>query len=430
MRFLRDARWLLIATTLLAAAMLAVACEEEEEEAAETPEATTAAASPEATTSAAAEEVPGVTDTEILLGTHLPLSGSPAAAYAPIGDGMRSYFEYINDVEGGVHGRKIKLLIGDDHYNPPDTMEVVRKLVEQDEVFAIISGLGEETHKAVWKYLEEKGVPDMFISSGLKQWAEPPVRTRFGFLPEYHLEGRMLGLYIAENYDGKKLGLLLQNDDFGKEGEEGLRMGLEGSDVEITAIEKYEAMQFDVTAQTQRLKNAGVDVIAVYAIPPSAASLVKTARETLNWDVPIIVSSVVQSDIFIQIAGVENAEGIISVVFGHQIYETDIPGVQLHIANMEKYIPGVPASNFSLYGSSIAELMVEALKRAGPDLTRDSLIEGAESIRGWMSSLGFEGIPISLSPEDHRPVEAEIYNRVENGEWIPFGEPISFETTQ
>jgi branched-chain amino acid transport system substrate-binding protein len=238
----------------------------------------------------------------------------------------------------------------------------------------------------------------------------------------------MLGEYIAENYDGKKLGLLLQNDDFGQEGEEGLRMGLEGSDVEITAIEKYEAMEFDVTGQTQRLRNAGVDVIAVYAIPPSAASLVKTARETLNWDVPIIVSSVVQSDIFIQLAVVENAEGVISVVFGHQIYETDHPGVQLHIDNMEKYSE-VPASNFSLYGSSIAELMVEALKRAGPDLTRESLIEGAESIRGWMGSLSFEGMPISLSPTDHRPVEAEIYNRVEDGKWIPFGEPISYETT-
>jgi branched-chain amino acid transport system substrate-binding protein len=171
-----------------------------------------------------------------------------------------------------------------------------------------------------------------------------------------------------------------------------------------------------------------VDVIAVYAIPPSAGNLVKTARETLNWDVPIIVSSVVQSDIFIQLAGVENAEGIVSVVFGHQIYETEIPGVQQHIENMETYTD-VPPSNFSLYGSSIAELMVEVLRRAGPDLTRESLIEGAEATRCWMGSLSFEGLPISMSPTDHRPVEAEIYNRVEDGKWIPFGEPISFETT-
>ncbi|MGB6836111.1 MAG: ABC transporter substrate-binding protein [Dehalococcoidia bacterium] len=423
MRFPRDARWLLIATTLLAAAMLAVACEEEEEEAATTPEATT----PAEPTEAAAEEVPGVTDTEILLGTHLPLSGNPAAAYAPIGDGMRAYFDYINDVEDGVYGRKIKLLIGDDHYNPPDTAEVVRKLVEQDEVFAIVGGLGDETHKAVWKYLEEKGVPDMFISSGLRRWTEPVVRTRFGFLPEYLLEGRMLGMYIAENYDGKKLGLLLQNDEFGEEGEEGLRIGLEGSDVEIVAVENYEAINFDVTAQTQRLKNADVDVIAVYAIPPQAASLVKTARETLNWDIPIIVSSVVQSDIFIQLAGVENAEGIISVVFGHQIYETDLPGVKKHHEIMEKYGHGVPASNFTLYGAALAELMVEALKRAGPDLTRDSLIEGAESIRNLVGSVSLT--PINLSPTDHRPVEVEIYNRVEDGKWVPFGEPVDFEST-
>jgi branched-chain amino acid transport system substrate-binding protein len=422
-QFSKSARCLLIVTTLLAAALLAVACGEEEEEAAETPEAT--AAEPTET----AEEVPGVTDTEILLGTHLPLSGSPASAYAPIGDGMRSYFEYINDVEGGVYGRKIKLLIEDDHYNPPDTMEVVRKLVEQDEVFAIVGGLGEETHKAVWKYLEEEGVPDMFLSTGLRQWTRPVVRTRFGYLPEYQMEGQMLGMYIAENYDGKKLGLLLQNDDLGKEGEEGLRIGLEGSDVEISAIEKYEAMVFDVTAQTQRLKNADVDVIAAYAMPPQAASLVKTARETLTWDVPILASSIVQSDIFIELAGAENAEGVISVVFGLQIYQTDEPGVQQHLENMEKYAPGTAPSNFTLYGSGIAELMVECLKRAGPDLTRDSLIDGCESIRDHVVSLAPESLPINMSSTDHRPVEVEIYNRVENGKWVTFGEPVGFETT-
>lgn len=372
--------------------------------------------------------VPGVTDTEIKLGTHQPLSQSPAAAYAPIGYAMRAYFDYINDTEGGVYGRKINLIIGDDHYNPPDTAEVVRKLVEQDEVFAIVGGLGDATHSAVWKYLEEKGVPDMFISSGLRKWTDPVVRTRFGFLPEYLLEGRMLGQYIAKNYNGKKLGLLLQNDEFGQEGEQGLRQGLEGSDVKITARETYEAVSFDVAAQTQRLKNAGVDVVAVYAIPPQAASFVKNAREVLNWDVPIVVSSVVQSDIFVQLAGPQNAEGIISAVFGHQIYETDNPGVKRHYEIMQKYAPDVAISNFTLYGAALAELMVEALKRAGPNLTRDSLIEGAESIRNFMGSVSLT--PTNLSPTDHRPVEVEIYNKIQDGKWVTFGEPVDFESTK
>jgi branched-chain amino acid transport system substrate-binding protein len=411
----RRSPWLL-GMAILSVTALVGGCADEEEVGESTPGATEVG-----------EQVPGVTDTEIKLGTHFALSASPAAAYAPITDGMRTYFDYINDVEGGVHGRKIKMLIGDDHYNPPDTAEVVRKLVEQDEVFAIVGGLGDATHSAVWKYLEQKGVPDMAISSGLTKWTDPVVRTRFGGNPDYVTEGQMLGQYIAENHNGKRLGLLLQNDEFGQEGETGLLLGLTGSDVEIVARELYEAVQFDVAAQTQRLKNADVDVIAAYALPPQAANLVKTAREVLDWDIPIIVTGVDCSDIFIQLAGAENAEGVVSVVFGHQVYETDHPGVKRHYEIMEKYGHGVPVSNFTLYGAAMAEVLVEALKNAGPDLTRDSFIDGTEAICDFMCSVCLT--PISLSPTDHRPVEVEVYNRVEDGKWVTFGDPISFEST-
>ena len=171
-----------------------------------------------------------MTDTEIKLGTHFPLSQNAAAAWAPVAYGMRAFFDYIN-LQGGVYGRKITLIIGDDHYNPPDTVEVVKKLVEQDKVFAIVAGLGEATHNAVWKYLEEKGVPDMYVATGTAEWTDPVVRTRFSGYPDYVTEGTVLGKYIAENYDGKKLGILLQSDEMGEDGEKGLRKGIEGSDV-------------------------------------------------------------------------------------------------------------------------------------------------------------------------------------------------------
>ncbi len=417
---------LLFGAALLSGLMLLAACAGEEEEAGPTPGGT-----PEPTTEATGEvtptgEVPGVTDTEIKLGTHFPLSQSLAAAYAPIAYGMRAYFDYIND-QGGVHGRKITLLIEDDHYNPPDTVEVVRKLVEQDKVFAIVAGLGEATHSAVWKYLEEKGVPDLFITSGLAKWSDPVVRTRFSGSVDFVTEGRMLGAYAAENYDGKKLGLLMQNDEMGVDGEKGLRLGLEGSDVEIVARETYEAIDFDVTAQTQRLRNAGAEVIVAFAIPPQAASLVKTAREVLNWDVPVIVSGINCSDIFVDLAGAENAEGVISVVFGHQVYETDHPGIQKHYEIIEEYGRGEPVSNFTLYGQGMAELIVYILEEAGSDLTRDSLLDAAESVRGFVCSVCL--VPMSLSPTDHRPNEIEMYNRVEDGKWVAFGEPVSFEST-
>lgn len=404
-------RWLLLGAVLIATLLLS-ACGGTEEDT--------------GGNGSASKNVPGVTDTEIKLGTHFALSQTPAAAYAPIIFGMRAYFDYIND-QGGVNGRKITFIIGDDHYNPPDALEVVRKLVEQDNVFAIVAGLGEASHSAVYKYLEERGVPDLFITAGLLKWSEPVAKTRFAGSVDFVTEGRMLGKYVVDNYPGKKVGLLLQNDEMGVDSEKGLNMALEGSDVKVVAKEMYEAINFDATAQTQRLRNSGAEVVMAFAIPPQAASLVKTARETLNWDVPILVSGIDVSEIFISLAGAQNAEGVVSIVMGHQIYETDQPGIQKHIEIMQKYGGGIEPSNFTLYGNAMAELTVEGLKRAGRDLTRENLCDAIESIRGWYCSGCV--VPVNFSPTDHRPLEIEMYNRVENGKWVAFGDLVSFEST-
>ena len=415
-------RWPLLLVAALAAGMLLVlSCGGEEKKEGGITPGTTAGRTPTG-------ETPGVTDTEIKLGTHIPLSQNPAAAYAPIAFGMKAFFDYIN-AQGGVYGRKITLLIGDDHYNPPDTMEVVKKLVEQDKVFAIVGGLGEATHNAVWKYLEEKGVPDMYVTTGSAKWADPAVRTRFAGNPDYVAEGTFLGQYIAKKYNGKKLGLLLQSDELGADGEKGLKKGLEGSDVEIIATETYEVVQSDVTAQTQRLKNAGVEVIAFYGIPPQAASLVKAARETLDWDVPIIVSGINCSDIFVLLAGAEAAEGVESFTFGHQAYETELPGTQKYEKIWAKTGTGGPLSNFALYGMSVAEVTVWDLEMAGQDLTRGSFLDAAESMCNFMCSgcVGFG--PFNTSPTDHKIYEVFVINVVEGGNWVPVGDKVSFETT-
>jgi branched-chain amino acid transport system substrate-binding protein len=421
----RSSRWLPLLAVVVLALLVLAACGggEEEEEVAPTAEATAVSEEPTPT----AQPTQGVTDTEVKLGTHLPISKTPAAAWGPIGEGMRAYFDYINDTEGGVYGRKISIEICDDHYNPPDTVECVRKMVEQDKVFAIVGGLGEETHLAVYKYLEEKGIPDLFINSGILIWTDPVVRTRFGGNPVYITEGEMLGEYIAQQYNGKKLGLLIENNEFGEEGVAGIEQGIEGSDVEIVERDYYEVVEFDMTAQTQRLKASGAEVIAAYANPIAACSLLKTAREVLDWDVPVIVSGVNAADIFIDLCGEENAQGVVSVVFGHQIYETDLPGVAKHYEIMEKYGSGVPVDNFTLYGQILGELTVEALKRAGPDLTVDSLVDALEGIKGYQCSVCLA--PISFSETDHRPFEIEVYERVEGGRWVTFGEPVNFEST-
>jgi branched-chain amino acid transport system substrate-binding protein len=168
-------------------------------------------------------------------------------------------------------------------------------------------------------------------------------------------------------------------------------------------------------------------VVAVYAIPPQAASLVKTAREVLNWDVPIVITGVNVTDIFIALAGAENAEGIVSVVFGYQTWQTDNPGLQVYLHAMEKYAPDAPVENFTEYGFAVAELTVEGLKRAGPDLTRENFVDALETIRGYECLVCFT--PVSFSPTDHRPFESEVYIKLQDGKWVPFGEPVSFEST-
>ena len=422
MSFTKKLCCLSLSAALVAASLLLVACGEDEEGPSGTPGATAEG------TAIGAGDTTGVTDTEIKLGIHIPLSQNAAAAYAPVAYGMKAFFDYIND-QGGVYGRKINLVISDDHYSPPDTVEVVRKMVEQDKVFAIVGGLGEAPHSAVWTYLEEKGVPDMFISSGLTKWTDPVVKTRFGGNPDYVTEGTVLGHYIAENYDGKKLGLLLQNDEFGAEGEKGLLRGLEGSNVKIVVRETDEPTDVDVTTQTQRLRNAGAEVIAAWTHPIQAASLVKTARELLNWDVPIIVTGVDCSDIFIALAGAENADGVISVVFNHQAYERDFPGVQKYEKVWEKFGTGAPFSNFALYGMSVAEATVWVLEMAGPDLTRGSFLDAAESMCNVYCTTCVDFGPWNTSPTDHRLNEVEQINIVTDGKWVTVGDTVSFEAT-
>jgi branched-chain amino acid transport system substrate-binding protein len=419
--------WLSLGVALAAAVLLVVGCKENKEEPSTTPGATARVPGP--TLTAEASDTTGVTDTEIKIGAHFPLSGNPAAAYAPIAYGIRAYFDFVND-HGGIYGRKINYLIGDDHYNPPDTVEVVRKLVEDDKVFAMVGGLGEDTHSSVWKYLEEKGVPDMFPSTGLAKWSDPVVRTRFAANPDYITEGFVLGQHIVKTYPGKKVGFLLQNDELGQEGEKGLRQAIEGSSVTIADVERYDVIVSDVTSQTQRLKNAGVDVIAAYTIPPQGASMVKAARETLNWDVPFVLTGIDNSDIFVALAGAQNCEGIVSTTFGPQISDTDQRGVQLHTKILEKYGRGIPPSNFGLYGSFIGEMTVHILEMAGPDLTRGSFLDAAESVCNWeCSTCSYYG-NVNMSPTDHRPIEVLVYTRVENGKWVVFGDPVGYESTK
>jgi branched-chain amino acid transport system substrate-binding protein len=431
--------WILL-TFVALLALMAVACGEEEEEAGEvTPSAETPAAETPAAETPAAEtpevvagDTTGVTDTEIVIGTHQPLTG-PAAAYAQISVAMKAYFDYINDTEGGVNGRKITLLIEDDQYSPPLTVDVVRKLVEQDEVFAILGGLGTACHMQVVDYLMNEGVPDFFVSTGALEWVrDPEARPNlFGILPNYIAEGIVMGHYIAENYEGGKLGFIGQNDDFGEDGFEGIERGV-GDALEILPMETFEAADPDVNSQVDRLQGAGADVLVVFAVPRQAPAAIRHARADLGWDVPIFISTVSANEFTIALAGPENAVGVISNEALKHAYETDDPDVQKHLEIIKEYGGLEAAANATLYGQTLAETFIDILEQAGPDLTREGVIEAAESISPFKCSVClFEN---TMSPTDHDMAQNIVLSRVEpdpadptNSIWVPFGDAYTWE---
>jgi ABC-type branched-subunit amino acid transport system substrate-binding protein len=379
----------------------------------------------------------GVTGSEIKVGTLLPLSGNPAAAWGvEISEGMQAYFDYIND-HGGIYGRKLKLIVGDDQYSGPIASEVARKLVEQDGVFAIQGSLGTEAHSAVYKYLEEHGVPDMYILSGNSKWTVPVARNRFCGLVDYITEGRIFARYIYQNFDGRKLGIIAQNDEYGAEGEKGIGEGLQelGANVDIQ-VQRYDETQTDLTSQVQRLKGAGVDVMAFWGGPVQAANMIKTARQVLSWDVPMMINSTNALEIVAQLAGYDNIEGTVSGMIGHQAWETNIPAIAAKKEIMAKYAPDVPFDNTSLVGYSVSEGLVGLLKQAGPNLTRNAFLDAAESVCNYVSDTTL--VAASTSPTDHRFLEGEIMVRATTDKssgtpdfrWVPFGDVIDFESTK
>jgi branched-chain amino acid transport system substrate-binding protein len=380
-------------------------------------------------------QMQGVTDTEIRIGTLLPITGPAAPWGIPFAQGMRAYYDYINQ-QGGMYGRKIKLFVEDSQYSAPVATEAVRKLVEQDKVFALQGTLGSEVESAVYKYLEERGIPDMYIAAPNNEFTEPVVRTRFAVMPPYSMEGRVLARHVYQTYSGQKLGMLVQNTSDAREWEQGLKEGLEelNADVDVKT-EYFDPAQSDVTAQVQRLKTAGVAVIAFVGQPVAAAGMLNTARQLLSWDVPIMLNSG-NASVVGQLAGYDNIEGAVSALFYHGAWETQIPGIAEDKRLMADVAPDVPFEEMSLNGWGTSLALTVVLKQAGPDLTRESFLDAAESVCKSYGPTSL--VPWSTSPTDHRGNEGSVTARAvvdrsvdpPTVRWEPFGDIVDFESTK
>jgi len=402
--------------------VLAVACEEEEE----TPTGTPAVTG----TPTQVTEVPGITDTEIVLGQHGPLTGTFGAAYAPVIAGLQAYFKYVNAEEGGVCGRQIVFKVEDDNYDPAGAVEAVKKLLDRDNVFAIIAGIGTAAHSAVWEELNERGVPDLWIMSGAHKWAEDPQAHPWSvpLLPDYFVEGTIFGKYISENMPGQKVGIIYQNDDFGKDELSGLKNGLDPEKNELVSEQSYEITAVSIRSQVSNTKDAGAEVVVGACIPPSCAQLIKEA-DRLGWHPQIFINYTNSDPMMFLYASPELMEGIITLQATKLSDWTDDPAIAEHHRIMEEYSDFVPG-NFSIAGQAAAELTVEVLSRTCDNLTREGLMDAVYSIKDYQGDLTLPGITQTLSPTDHLATEAMRMLRATlvdgKGKWEYFGEIISF----
>ena len=379
--------------------------------------ATTTACSDSGSSGGGGADTPGVTDTEILVGTHMPLTGPAAAGYSKIAPATKAYFDFVN-AAGGVHGRKITYKIMDDTYNPATTQQVVRELVLQDKVFAILNGLGTPTHTGVLDFLKTNRVPDLFVASGSRSWNQPDKYPgTFGFNVDYTVEGKILGTYVKQEHAGEKVCFLGQDDDFGRDS----LAGWEKIVGPVTAKQTYVTSNPNVGPQMGALKQAGCQVVALATVPGFTALSLGTAAK-IGFKPQFVVSQV-GADLSTLTAQLGPAagltEGLVSANYLPLATDTANPWIQLFTKANTQHNPGAQLGNNEVYGMAVAYLFVQSLQAAGKDLTRDGLIAAVE--KG-----GFQGpglVPLRFSADNHSGYGGEMLSRVEGGKQAYFGTP-------
>ena len=378
---------------------------------------------------AAKQYGPGVTDTEIKIGNTCFYSG-PASSYGTIGKAETAYFKMLND-QGGVNGRKIIFLSYDDAYSPPKTVEQTRKLVEQDGVLLMLNPLGTPTNTAIQHYLNQKKVPQLFAATGATKWDDPKhFPWTMGWQPNYQMEGRAYAAYILEHKPDGKVGVLYQNDDFGKDYLKGVRDGL-GDKAKSTIIVEasYETTDPTIDSQIIGMKAAGVDVLVNTAIPKFAAQAIRKAVE-LEWKPLHILSGIGNSvAATLKPAGLQNAKDIVSDFFLKDPTDPqwkDDQGYKDWVAFMDKYYPEGDKSDVgNVVGPAFAQTFVQVLKQCGDDLTRANIMKEAANLHGFRVPMLLPGITINTSPTDFAPIKQIQMARFDGERWQLFGPLIS-----
>ncbi len=404
---------LCLAFVVLATMAAACAGEDETPSDSETPAATaspgtTAATDGTATAqgTATASGAPGITDTEILLGAECILSGSMGAVYSTIPKTVTAYFNYINETQGGVCGRKIVYQVEDNTDDPARAVEVARKLVEQDKVFAMVGSLGDAPHPATMEFLNERGVPDILVSAGGHRFGAEPDKHPWTvqMIPSYTVEGTFFGRYISENLPGKTVAVLWENSAAGIDGLAGVKQGLDPDKNELVADESYNIADISIASQVTNLKNSGAEVVVVHGSPGFTAQLIKNA-DRLGWHPQLLMSYINSDDMMFSFVPPALLNGAITFQALKLAAWRDDPAIAEHYELMQKY-DGPTPSNFTVYAQALAETAVEILSRSCDNLTREGLMDAVESLQEFHSDLMLDDVTVSFSDTDHTGMQS------------------------
>jgi branched-chain amino acid transport system substrate-binding protein len=376
---------------------------------------------------ARAQTVVGVTATEIKVGNTNPYSG-PASAYGTIGKAIGAYFKKVND-EGGVNGRKINYISYDDGYAPPKTVEMVRKLVEQDQVALLFQTLGTPPNSAIHKYMNQQKAPHLFVATGATKWNDPKsFPWTMGFQPNYQTEGRVYAAHMLKNTPDAKVGILYQNDDYGKDYLKGFEDALTeaGKKNLIVLRQSYEVTDPTIDSQIVNLKNSGANVFFNITIPKFAVQAIKKTHD-IGWK-PVHYLNNVSSSLssVLKPAGLEASKGLITALYMKEVTDPkwrNDKGYLEWVAWMKKYYPeGALDDQFNAYGYNVAILMAHVLKQCGNDLSRENIMRQAANLKNLELPLLIPGIKINTSPTDFAPIEQEQLARFDGEKWAEFGE--------
>ena len=372
---------------------------------------------------AASSATPGVTSKTITIGGTFPLTG-PAALYGVIPKAEAAYFAYVN-ASGGVNHRQIVFKYYDDGYNPANTVPLTKKLVEQDHVFAVYGSLGTAPTLATRDYLNKAGVPQVLVATGDSYWGAQFKKYPWtiGFQPDYPGESRVYGQFIHNKVPQAKIGVLMQDDSYGQNYYNGLVAGLGVDKSKIVDVEKYDATSTDVTQQVVKLKAAGANVFALFALPTQTITALVVATK-IGWQPTTFINNVSSSPLFMGLAQKSgaNVQGDISATYVNDVWNNpNTPTAKLYKSIIAKYDSGAdPLDANVLYGVASAWTAVQALKAAGPSPTRASFMTALTNMN-QVNPFLYPGIKMVTTPTERFPIDQQILEQYKGTAWQPFG---------